>query len=130
MPNKVCPECNTTHGARKLACDCGHDFGCKRVGKEAVKSGDAPHPLYPEPGTWVLDEMRGMPRIDPPEALPRGQIDVAIVKDHVAYEGLGFTIYSFIPAERISDSQLRKLWREARAAMQKVVDYLEDIPTP
>jgi len=69
-----------------------------------------------------------MPRIDPPEDLPRGEIDVKIVKDHVAYEGLGFTIYSFIPTERISDPKLRKLWQEARAAMQKVVDYLEDIP--
>ena len=125
MPNKQCPECHATFGARKLFCDCGYDFGCKRTGKEAVKSGDTPHPLYPEPGTWVLDKVKGMPDINPPDELPSGLIDVEMVREIVAYEGLGFTIYSFIPAERISDSQLRTLWQEARAAMQKVVEHLE-----
>lgn len=125
MPRKTCPECHATFGVRKLVCDCGYDFGCKRTGKEAVKSGDAPHPLYPEPGTWVLDKMKGMPDTNPPDELPSGPIDVEIVREIVAYEGLGFTIYSFIPAERISDPQLRKLWHEARAAMQKVIEHLE-----
>lgn len=125
MPNKVCPECHATYGARKLVCDCGYDFGCKRTGKEAVKAGDVPHPLYPEPGTWVLDKVKGLPDINPPDDLPSGQIDVEMVREFVAYEGLGFVIYSLIPAERISDSHLRTLWREARAAMQKVVEYLE-----
>jgi len=127
MPSKTCPECNATHGSRRLKCDCGHDYGCKRTGKEAVKSGDALHPLYPEPGGWVLDKMKGMPDIDPPEDLPRGLVDVEIVKEHVMYEGLGFTIYLFIPAERIADLKLRGLWREARAAMQKVAEYLEEV---
>ncbi len=127
MPNKTCPQCNAAHGARKLVCDCGHDFGCQRTGKEAVKSGDAPHPLYPEPGGWVLDKMKGMPDINPPEPLPSGPVNAATVKDHVAYDGLGYTIYTFIPAERISDPELRRLWREARTAMQKVTDYLEEV---
>lgn len=130
MPSKTCPQCNATHGARKLVCDCGHDFGCKRTGKEAVKSGDASHPLYPEPGGWVLDKMKGLPDIDPPEDLPCGPVDAATVKEHVAYDGLGYTIYTFIPVERISDPELRKLWREARAAMQRVVEYLEDVQMP
>lgn len=125
MPNKQCPECHATFGARKLVCDCGYDFGCKRTGKEAVKVGDAPHPLYPEPGTWVLDKVKGLPDINPPDELPSGPIDVEVVKEIVAYEGLGFAIYSFIPAERISDPNLRKLWQEARAVMQKVVEHLE-----
>jgi len=127
MPSKSCPNCNTSHGARKLVCDCGHDFGCKRVGKEAVKSGDASHPLYPEPGGWALHKMKGMPDIEPPEDLPHGPVDAKMVKEIVSYEGVGYTVYSYIPAERISDSQLKKLWREARAAMQKVVEYLEEV---
>lgn len=127
MPSKTCPQCNAVHGARKLVCDCGHDFGCKRTGKEAVKSNVAHHPLYPEPGTWVLDKVKGMPSIDPPDELPQGSIDAETVKLIVTYEGLGFTIYSYIPAERISDSHLRKLCRDARAAMQKVAEYLETI---
>jgi len=127
MPSKTCPECSTVHGARKLVCDCGHDFACKRTGKEAVKSGDASHPLYPEPGTWVLDKTKGMPGIEPPEDLPRGPIDAETVEHHVAHEGLGFTVYSLIPAERISDPHLRKLWQKTRAAMQEVVEYLETV---
>lgn len=130
MPNKICPQCNATHGARKLVCDCGHDFGCKRSGRAAVKTGQAQHPLYPEPGGWVLDKTRGMPDIDPPEPLPHGPVDAATVKDYVAYEGLGYAIYSYIPAERISDPELRKLWREARATMQRVMEYLEDVSMP
>ncbi len=126
MPNKVCPQCDAIYGARKLVCDCGHDFGCKRAGKEAVKSGDAPHPLYPEPGAWIFDKMKGMPDVDPPEPLPcDGLIDTVAVQEYVAYEGLGFAIYSLIPVERIFDSHLRTLWREARIAMQKVVEHLE-----
>lgn len=125
MPSKTCPQCSTVHGARKLVCDCGHNFECKRTGKEAMKSGDAP--LYPEPGTWVLDKMKKMPDINPPEDLPRGPVDVEVVKQNVLYEGLGFAIYSLIPAERISDPQLQKLWREARAAMQKIIEYLEKV---
>lgn len=127
MPRKICPECQASHGVRKLKCDCGHDFSCKRTGKAAVKAGQVPHPLYPEPGAWVADTMKGMPNISPPEPLPRGSIDVLTVKDHISYEGLGYAVYSFIPADRISDSELRRLWREARAAMQRVVEYLNDV---
>jgi len=108
-------------------CVCGHDFGCKRTGTEAVKSGDVPHPLYPEPGTWALDKMKGMPDIEPPDPLPHGPIDAGTVKLIVTYEGLGSTLYSCIPAERISDSHLRKLWRKARLAVQEIVEYLETV---
>ena len=125
MPSKTCPQCSLTYGVRKLVCDCGHDFGCKRAGREAIKSGDALHPLYPEPGGWVLDKVKGMPDIYAPGPLPHGPVDVETVRDIVSYEGLGFAIYSYIPAERISDLQLRMLWRDARAATQKIVEYLE-----
>jgi hypothetical protein len=127
---KVCPKCHTEHGARKLVCECGYDFGCKRTGKAAVKSGQVAHPLYPEPGAWVVDQMKGMPTVHPPDPLPKGPVSAEVVKEHVSYEGLGFTLYSYIPAKRISDPKLQALWREARAAMQKVVEYLEDISFP
>ncbi len=129
MPQKICPKCGSKFGVRKLVCDCGHDFGCKRSGCAAVKAGQANHPLYPEPGAWVLDKTKGMPDIDPPEPLSQGPIDATTVRDIVSYEGLGYTIYSFISVECISDTQLRKLWREARAAMQRIVEYLEEVPS-
>ena len=130
MPQKVCPKCGLKFGVRKLECDCGHDFNSSRTRKTTVKVGRAPHPLYPEPGAWVLDKMKGMPVICPPEDLPRGPVDTLTIKDIVEYEGLGYAVYSFIPAKRISDPQLRKLWREARAAMQEIVEYLEEVPLP
>lgn len=127
MPKKICPQCNASHGVRRLVCDCGHDFQCKRAGKAAVEAGQVSHPLYPEPGAWVADKMKGMPDILPPEPISSGPIDASTIKDVVSYEGLGFAIYSFISANRISDLRLQKLWREARAAMQKVEEYLEDV---
>jgi len=131
---KRCPDCGTSHGARKLVCECGHDFGCKRNGKAvikvAMKAGQVPHPLYPEPGAWVADTAKRMPEISPPEPLPKGPIDASIVKEVVSYEGLGYAIYSFIPPARIFDPQLRALWQEARAAMQRVVGYLETVSMP
>jgi len=127
MPKKVCPRCGTQHGVRKLVCECGHDFACKRSGKAAIA---APHPAYPEPGVGIFQVMKGMPPVSPPEPLPNGPISASIVKDVVSYEGLGFTLYSYIPADRIDDPVLRKLWVEARAAMQTIVEYLEEVPFP
>ena len=117
MPRKTCPQCNAKHGVRKLVCDCGHDFGCKRV-REV-------HPLYPEPGAWIVDRVKGMTFDMAPEPLPSEPLNASAVKDLVSFEGLGFSIYSYIPPGRISDLQLRALWQDARAAMQKVVEYLE-----
>jgi len=127
MPSKTCPSCGTSYGARKLVCECGHDFGCKRRGKVAVAG---PHPLYPEPGAWVADTVKGMPDIQPPEPLPKGPIDASTVKEIVSYEGLGYTLYSYIPPERISDPQLRRLWKDGGEAMRRIVEYLEDVSMP
>jgi len=116
MPLKVCPECGVKHGPRKKECDCGHAFIAK-----------SNHPLIPEPGGWVLDTGRGMPKIEQPGPLPKGQLDTEIVRDIISYEGLGFTIYSLIPANRIKDRRLQKLWSDARAAMQKVQEHIYDV---
>jgi len=113
MPLKTCPECGAEHGPRKKECDCGYAFTTK-----------SNHPLVPEPGGWVLDTGKGMPKIEPPEPLPRGQLDTEIVRDVISYEGLGFAIYSLIPASRISDPWLKKLWVKARNEMQRVVEYV------
>lgn len=119
MPLKTCPECGAQHGPRKKECDCGHTFG--------VKSSPTSHPLIPEPGGWVLDTGKDMPKIEPPKPLPRGQLDTEVVRENVSYGGLGYCIYSFIPSDRIKDRRLRKLWKDARAAMQKVQEFLYDV---
>ncbi len=152
MPFKVCPNCNTKHGARRLTCTCGHDFGCKRSGKHAIvaiptdvpaetvavvsgkkrrrrKTQDGAHEFpYPEPGTWIWDRPKGMPPICPPSDLPQGPLSAGVIKAQVSYEGLGFCIYSFIKADRIADPRLRELWIQARATMQEIVGYLDQTP--
>lgn len=116
MAIKICPQCNAKHGVRKLKCECGHDFGVKR-----------PSSLYPEPGTWVASKTPGMADIELPEPLPREPVSAGQVKDIVSNEGLGFAVYSYLPAKRITDPKLRKLWQKARTAMQCIVEYLEDV---
>jgi hypothetical protein len=108
---KTCPECSKEHGPRKKECDCGYAFN--------------KHPLYPEPGEWIFDIQKGMPKIMPPDPLPEGRIETEGIRDHIMYDGLGFCIYSWIPANRIKDKKLARLWMKARAEMQKIVEYLE-----
>lgn len=86
------------------------------------------HPLYPEPGARVAEPYTGMPRLSPPDPLPRDRklSAIRLRDDYVAYEGLGFCIYSYIPSERIADPKLAALWRKARESLQAVVEYLEN----
>lgn len=128
MPIKVCPKCLTKHGCRRLVCECGHDFQCKRKDKQTVTASAVTHDFpYPEPGTWVWSLPRGMPPIKPPEELPDGLLSAGQVKAQVSYEGLGFCVYSFIRADRIADEKLRELWVKTRAAMGEIVEYLDQI---
>ncbi len=86
------------------------------------------HPLYPEPGASVLSSYSGMPKLDPPEPLPRvGKLSVVEVIEHISYEGLGFCIYDYISSGKIEDAKLARLWKEARQALQAVVEYLDDV---
>lgn len=117
MPKKTCPECNAKHGTRKKVCECGYAFVTK-----------SNHPLVPEPGGWVIDDYKGLPTIDPPDFnWPKGKLPTDMVRDEVSYHGLGFCIYSAIPADRIKDAPLRKLWKEARAKMMQITEYLYDV---
>ncbi len=109
MAKKTCPKCKKQHGTRKKVCGCSHSF-MSRV----------------EPGGWVNDTLKGMPKVEMPSPLPNGPIVNDDVRDYIAYEGLGYCIYDYIPAEGVKDQKLRVLWRIARKAMQNIVTYLED----
>lgn len=88
--------------------------------------------LYPEPGSWILDQRQGLPPIQPSPPLPKDRLLSAgeVRDDYVAYEGLGYCIYVYIPAEKIGDSKLRVLWRNAQRAMRQITKYLETVPAP
>jgi hypothetical protein len=68
-----------------------------------------------------------MPKIEPPEPLPSGKLTNQEVATCIAYEGLGFAIYTLIPSSRIKDKRLAQLWKKARSEMQKIVEHLEVI---
>jgi hypothetical protein len=105
---KTCPECKKKHGTRKKVCDCGHAF---------VKS--------VEPGGWVNDPTKGMPKIDDPGPLPSGKLSVEEVQDQIAYHGMGYCLWDYIPPGRIKDAKLQTLWRAARRNMLNIVEYFE-----
>ena len=88
-----------------------------------------PHPLYPEPGAWVLGNMHGLPEICPPGSLPL-RLSIDDVRTQVTYEGLGFCIYEYISPERITDKTLREAWRVAKAAMNEVCRLLDEERPP
>lgn len=125
MPLKTCPKCKEGCGPRLQVCKCGHVFGSKtRRERQKGKS----HPLVPEPGGWVLDTYHDLPEISCPGPLPDGPVDADAIREHIQYEGLGFCVYHLIPPARVKDPALRKLWKSAREAMQRVTMYLYDIP--
>jgi len=119
MPHKSCPKCRKMHGPRKKVCECGHNFGVR-----SSKSHPLTHPLAPEPGGWVLDDMRGMPKIGPSPPLDGEPMTNAEVIQCVAYEGLGYCIYSYIDPSKIVDSRLRTKWEKAQKAMREVQSFL------
>jgi hypothetical protein len=67
-----------------------------------------------------------MPRIDEPEDLPKEPklLNVADLSHYIAYEGLGFCIYHYIPYNRIQSDELKTLWKVARQSMQQVLEYV------
>jgi hypothetical protein len=88
------------------------------------------HPLYPEPGAWVLGKTQGLPEINPPEHLDIKNLTSDQVAQIVEYEGLGVCVMGYIPSEKIRDTQLRKRWTKAKQALGEVVDYLDRLPPP
>lgn len=111
MAKKTCPNCGAEWGPRKKVCDCGHDFGVKIASKR-----------YPEPGSWVDDNMKGFEPIEVPEKPYNGeQMSNAELREIVAYEGLGFCIHQYIPPGKIKSKTLQDLWRKAKKAMTAVV---------
>jgi len=88
-----------------------------------------PHPLYPEPGAWVIGtRQRGLPEISPPSHPVKPGLTNDQVRDYVTYEGLGYCVCSFISPDKIKDMKLQELWVKAHRSLKDVVEYLDRSP--
>ena len=76
-------------------------------------------------GYWQHDEVKGMPKIDPPPPLSKGKLDNEEIKEYVIYEGVPDSIET-IPTKKIKDTELRKMWGEAQKAITKVKKFIYD----
>lgn len=113
---KVC-KCGQEVGVRTKLCPfCSYDFekGKQNIPKEELET----------VGTWVYDIEKGMPKICRPEPLPKGLISIDTIKEQFEYYGFSDCIWYFIPAKRIKDKKLQKLWIEARNTMKKVHEHV------
>jgi hypothetical protein len=127
---KTCPECGSFHGARTLICSCGYKFIKKtKILKQTERKGviRVKHPLAEEsdacPGLWVYDMPHGMPRITCPGEISDCANKQAVY-DYVAYNGLGDSVFSYISSDKISDEELKELWKNATESLKKVWLYL------
>jgi hypothetical protein len=81
--------------------------------------------LFPEPGTWVIDNRDGLSPVQPPDhdiTIPMTTKEVA---DEVEYHGLGFCIFDWIQPKYVQDKELRILWIKARNVMREIRDCLD-----
>ena len=78
-------------------------------------------------GSSTWERPKGMPEPFEPEPIPRDrQLSKEEVCRYVEFEGLGFCIYTLVPASKIEDEKLRSLWMLARKSMQEIIGYLYD----
>jgi len=77
-------------------------------------------------GLWVYDTPpKSIGKIRRPEPLEHGcQLDLEDVRQLVSYDGIGYCIFEYIPASKIEDKELKKLWTAAKKSIDKVVNYL------
>ena len=76
----------------------------------------------------MLDAWKDLPKVEPPPPLKNDEkLTVAEVENLVAYEGLGYCIFTYISSGKIEDGELAILWEHAKQSMIAVVDYLSKL---
>jgi len=128
MPYKTCSQCGENNGVRAHKCKCGHSFPIKGGSNEGASPRNASsHPLYPSPGTWILERTKGLSCPEPPDELPKKRkFTNGECRDHISYEGIGYCIWDYIDSRRIEDPRLAELWQSARDALREIVVYLDE----
>lgn len=142
MPHKSCPECKKECGPRTKECpECQYDFSSsttKTEEKEKVKTSPSPKTKRKKLtkksktligiGSWINDTTKGMPKIEYPEPLSciPGLLTIEDISNQCAYEGMPFCVYEYIPANRIEDKKLAKMWSEASKKLIEITHYILD----
>ena len=126
MPHKICEKCQKTSGVRKKICECGEPF-TKKEKLTSISTTSDRVIAQKSIGTWINDIPKGMPKISMPAGLESEPelLDNKTINDYISYEGLGFCITTYIPADRIEDEELKEMWDGAKQKMIEIIDYLE-----
>jgi hypothetical protein len=74
----------------------------------------------------VTEHVKGMPEVELGTVVT-ATLPTEEVKQQVAYEGLGYCVYTLVPANKIEDPTLRSLWKAARKSMQDIVVWLDGV---
>ena len=123
MALKTCRECGTKCGTRTLMCpECGLAFETKkRVLPKRFKQ-------HVGIGAWINDPPKGMPKLEEPEELPDKPktLNISHLSEIVAYEGLPYCVFEYIPADRIKDKKLAGMWKEAQELLSEIAGYVAD----
>ena len=135
MPYKKC-DCGKECGVRTKVCPaCGKSFEkkspqtdsekqTKHKKKKAQQSLDPP---AIEPGLWVWDTPKNMPRVDPPPTLDKKtKLTNEELQEYIMYEGLGFCIYNYIDPKMIEDKDVAMLWGSAFKIMREIIKKVYD----
>jgi hypothetical protein len=127
MPHKTCTKCNKQCGVRTKVCECGNEFIKKDKQQPAKKDKPTRTMAEVSVGAWINDMPKGMPKVTMPTGLENEakMLDIKTIKHYVEYEGLGFCISDYIPPNRISDTILRQLWKDAKKQLIDIKKYLE-----
>lgn len=112
MPLKQCPKCSKECGPRTKICpSCNYDFNIQSSSstKTTVKKSKQDSSLTKNvigQGTWIYDTTKGLPVVEIPEPLTEKKLSVEQVREYISYEGLGYCIFTYIDAKKISDKPL------------------------
>lgn len=127
MPLKTCPECSAKSGPRTKTCECGYQFtGATHKKDSHPNVAKKPPDVILTHGSQLWDYPKNFPQPSIPAPLPKGKLSTEDLLDYVRYEGIPECIWGLIPYEKIEDTTLRELWKEAREGIKKVVEYLYD----
>lgn len=113
-PQKTCPKCSSKVHVRRRECACGYSFkpGAPKVEvSEEIKQ-----------GAWV----KTLKNPGLPEPIPKDRkFTNEELRDVIAEEGIGYCVFDYIPADKIEDQEVAKVWQETYDLFTRIVELLD-----